>query len=171
MSKHKGFTLMEMMIVIAVMGILASMMMISSSESISTARASSIVTNLRNFSMAAMAYYTDNIDTFGKTPDHLKNDPATLKANVEEYMHNEGKIPDEPNIIIYNNSGTWWAGYNLTTALDNDKVREKLQGRSESANLKGTTSSTPPAKDSADDYDYTTKKHTYVWIQIRSNRN
>ncbi len=170
MRKRKGFTLMEMMIVIAVMGILASMMMMSSSESVSTARASSIVTNLRNFSMAAMAFYTDSMDHFGKYPNWNGKDSNYLKPYVKKYMHNEGKIPDEPNIIIYNDSGTWWAGYNLTTALDNDKVRDKLQGRSESANLKGTTSSTPPAKDSADDYNYTKEKHTYVWLLIRSNR-
>lgn len=170
MSKHKGFTLMEMMIVIAVMGILASMMMMSSSESISTARASSIVTNLRNFSMAAMAYYTNNIDRFGKEPDFLKDNPAKLKENVEVYMHNEGKIPDEPNIIIYNDSGTWWAGYNLTTAIDNDKVRDKLQGRSESANLIGTNSDAPPAK-SDGKYPAYDSTHTYVWLLIRSPRN
>ncbi|MBQ3399310.1 MAG: type II secretion system protein, partial [Synergistaceae bacterium] len=66
MKKHKGFTLIELLIVIVVMGILASMMMLSSSESVSTARASNIISSLRNFSMAAMAYYTDNMDTFGK---------------------------------------------------------------------------------------------------------
>ena len=168
MKNHKGFSLVELVIVMAVIGILSSMFMLSSSESISNANANNIITNLRNFSMAAMAYYTDNIDTFGKTPN-----TAISLSDVTPYMHNEGNVPDKNNYIVTNDSGTWWAGYNLTTALDNDKVREKLQGRSESANLKGTTnSSTPPTKSSSDGkypaYDST---HTCVWLLIRSPRN
>ena len=91
MKKHKGFTLIELLIVIVVMGILASMMMLSSSESVSTARASNIISSLRNFSMAAMAYYTDNMDTFGKTPS-TAIDFDKVKSS---YMHNEGDIRSE----------------------------------------------------------------------------
>ncbi|MBQ4402069.1 MAG: hypothetical protein II832_07880, partial [Synergistaceae bacterium] len=61
---------------------------------------------------------------------------------------------------------TWWVGYNLDS--ENSRVKDKLEGRASSANLKGTASNTPPDKSSATAY--TSKNHTYVWIQIRSNR-
>ena len=168
MNKHKGFTLIELLIVIVVMGILASMMMLSSSESVSTARASNIITNLRNFSMAAMALYTDSMDTFGKNPGTLKDDSDRLTELVKSRMHNQGDIPDVGNYLVKNDEGTWWAGYNLDS--ENSRVREKLEGRAESAKLKGSPSNTPPDKSSADAYNHSKSKHTYVWIQIRSNR-
>lgn len=170
MKKHKGFTLIELLIVIVVMGILASMMMLSSSESVSTARASNIISNLRNFSMAAMAYYTDNMDTFGKTPS-----TAIDFDKVKSYMHNEGDIPDVGKYVMQNKGETindkqvytWWVGYNLDS--ENDRVRAKLEGRASTAKLKGNKSDTPPDKSSAVDYNHSSNKHTYVWIQIRSN--
>ena len=175
MNKHKGFTLIELLIVIVVMGILASMMMLSSSESVSTARASNIITNLRNFSMAAMALYTDSMDTFGKNPGTLKDDSDRLTELVKSRMHNQGDIPDVGKYKVVNNEEdstnklyTWWAGYDLDS--ENSRVREKLEGRAESAKLKGSTNNTPPDKSSAVAYNHSKSKHTYVWIQIRSNR-
>ena len=167
MKKHKGFTLIELLIVIVVMGILASMMMLSSSESVSTARANNIISSLRNFSMAAMAFYTDSMDHFGKTP----NTPEDIKSYAKKRMHNEGDIPDEDKYEVKNNSGTWWAGYNLES--ENSRVREKLEGRASSAKLYGTGSvNTFPTKNSNSNT-YTpayTKDYSYVWVLIRSNR-
>lgn len=174
MKKQKGFTLVEVLIVIAVIGILASMMVISSNESVSTAKASNIITNLRNFSMAAMAYYTDKMDTFGKDPGYLSNNADQFKTNVAKYMHNEGDIPDKDNYIIlnsYNSTSkvsTWWVGYYLDDSKDNNRVKDKLAGRAVSANLKGTSTNTPPEKTSSG-YPQYTAEHKYVWLLIRSS--
>ena len=175
MKEHKGFTLIELLIVIVVMGILASMMMLSSSESVSTARASNIISSLRNFSMAAMAYYTDNMDTFGKTPGYLKDDSDTLTTNVKSRMHNEGNIPDEDKYKVVNNEEdatnklyTWWVRYDLSE--ENSRVKEKLAGRASSAKLCGTGSVNPPERGSSTKYTEYNKDHTYVWVLIRSNR-
>ena len=67
-SKRKGFTLVELLIVIVVIGILSAMMMLSSSEAVSSARATTIVADLRNIKTAALAYYTDHIDDFAANP-------------------------------------------------------------------------------------------------------
>ena len=61
-TKRKGFTLVELLIVIVVIGILSAMMMLSSTEAVSSARASTIVSNLRNLKTAALAWYVDNMD-------------------------------------------------------------------------------------------------------------
>ncbi|MBR4196942.1 MAG: type II secretion system protein [Synergistaceae bacterium] len=60
-SKRKGFTLVELLIVIVVIGILSAMMMISSTEAVSSAKAATIIGNMRAIKTAALAYYVDNV--------------------------------------------------------------------------------------------------------------
>ena len=60
--KREGFTLVELLIVIVVIGVLSAMMMLSSTEAVSSARASNIISNLRNWKTAALAWYVDHID-------------------------------------------------------------------------------------------------------------
>ena len=59
---RKGFTLVELLIVIVVIGILSAMMMLSSTEAVSSARAADIISDLRNLKTAALAWYADNLD-------------------------------------------------------------------------------------------------------------
>ena len=80
--KRKGFTLVELLIVIVVIGILSAMMMISSSEAVSSAKATTIVNNLRAVKVAALSYYADHSDKFD--PDNLTMDnllPYLKKTN------------------------------------------------------------------------------------------
>ena len=60
-TKRKGFTLVELLIVIVVIGILSAMMMLSSTEAVSSAKVNNIIVKFRNLKTAAMAYYMDNI--------------------------------------------------------------------------------------------------------------
>ena len=60
--RRKGFTLVELLIVIVVIGILSAMMMLSSTEAVNSAKASNVISNLRNLKTAALAYYVDNLD-------------------------------------------------------------------------------------------------------------
>ena len=66
-EKRKGFTLVELLIVIVVIGILSAMMMLSSTEAVSSAKASNIVSNLRNLKTAALAWYIDSMDGLKST--------------------------------------------------------------------------------------------------------
>ena len=61
-AKLRGFTLVELLIVIVVIGVLSAMMMLSSTEAVSSAKAADIVNDLRNWKTAVLAWYTDNID-------------------------------------------------------------------------------------------------------------
>ena len=58
--KRKGFTLIGVLIVIVVIGVLAAMMMLSSTEAISTAKAAKILANLQTLKRAAELWYADN---------------------------------------------------------------------------------------------------------------
>ena len=57
---YKGFTLIELLIVIVVIGILAAAMMLSSTEAVTTAKATKIISDLNMLSKAANAWYLDN---------------------------------------------------------------------------------------------------------------
>ena len=60
--KNKGFTLIEMLIVIVVIGVLAAVMMLSSKEAVTSAKATQIISNLYSFKDAISKWYVDNID-------------------------------------------------------------------------------------------------------------
>ena len=170
MKKYNGFTLIELMIVIVVIGILASMMMIASNESVSTAKASNIVSNLRNFSMAAMALYTDKIDDYVSLPG---SSPYSITNQVKLYLHNEGDIPDKDRYHVFRTKETkdgkdyqvWWAGYVFEN--NDTRVKEKLEDRANGANLKGTNGSNPPT-DSTTASTFKSNDNS-VWLKIRSS--
>lgn len=63
---RKGFTLVELLIVIVVIGILSAMMMFSSTEAVSSAKASNVTSNLRNLRTAITAWYLENTDKIEK---------------------------------------------------------------------------------------------------------
>ena len=59
---RKGFTLVELLIVIVVIGVLSAMMIMSASEAVSTAKVATMISNLRNLKTAVTAWYFDNTD-------------------------------------------------------------------------------------------------------------
>ena len=58
----KGFTLLELLVVIGVMGILSSLAMVGGQEATNAARATNIADGLEKAASAMMMYYSDNAD-------------------------------------------------------------------------------------------------------------
>lgn len=161
---HKGFTLVEMLLVIAIIGILSSMMMVASSESVRTTEANNIVTNLRNFASAAMTFYTDSMDHFTAKP----NESADLKPFVMKYMYNGGNsIQNVGNYYVKNKYdgenkiSTWWAGYKFPD--NSDGVKSRVAAKAQSSNLRGSGDETPPARNETAYY----SNQAFVWLKIR----
>ena len=94
-SMRKGFTLVELLITIAVMGVLSLMMILSSAESVASANASNIISDMTNIKIAALAYlvdHDDEIDKAGKNFDLSKVSPDVMKyldqsTLLRSYIH------------------------------------------------------------------------------------
>lgn len=74
--KSKGFTLVELLIVVIIIGILAGMMMLSTGSATAKAEATKIVSDLRNMKAAAVMVYADA----GEWP--------TALASLDVYLDN-----------------------------------------------------------------------------------
>ncbi|MBQ7559920.1 MAG: type II secretion system protein [Synergistaceae bacterium] len=96
----------ELLIVIVVIGVLSAMMMLSSTEAVSSAKAADIISNLRNLKTAVVSWYTDNLDRIVRNGNDYKvkdNDGTTdwftdkvIKVNnaseIMKYLGNNNSI-------------------------------------------------------------------------------
>ena len=153
--KRRGFTLVELLIVIVVIGILSAMMMLSSTEAVSSARASNIISNLRNLKTAALAWYVDSLDVVEASGFTLKD--ADHFKFVKHYLNND-TASDLTDYHIGENSIKQWFVYYDKSKVDAN-VRLKLKGRAASTGLLKDTAST-----TANQYDGTDKN---VYMLIR----
>ena len=167
-GSKRGFTLVELLIVIVVIGVLSAMMMLSSTEAVSSARASNIISNMRNIKTAVLSWYTDNLnkividsnkykiktDNYGnKTLGEFVN-LATGKAEILKYLNSDSSI----TLKGYENSkqgeyhvsdvggNKWYVRYNLNGAQSS--LKEKLASRAKTLGLSGTDNYTTEPDDS-----------------------
>ncbi len=152
--KRKGFTLVELLIVIVVIGVLSAMMMLSSTEAVSSAKAADIVSDLRNLKTAALAWYADNLDYVEGRVDKTATITGTFtdkklnaaKEEITKYMNNDGL-----GSYTFGGSaaaGPWFVWLNVTDTNVFGKLKSRakstglyLQGNSDttSADLSTTT--------------------------------
>ena len=178
MSKFKrmGFTLAEMLLVIAIIGVLSGMMMIASGESVKTTEANNIINNLRNIASAALTFYTDNMDYFTSTPTTSQSED--LAEYVKKYMYSGGSTVLNTGSSYYvkndKSNGTWWAGYAIPSGANSEGIKSRLEAKAASSNLKGANQNNSnnalPIKN-GNDYPNYDKTFDTVWLMIRSSTN
>ncbi len=182
---RKGFTLVELLIVIVVIGILSAMMMLSATEAMSSARAANIANSLRMLKTITLHWYTDNLDkviTVGgpNTAGKIKqNENDTTGSSIQHFTaaalgldkyvgHGEiimaakadtslSKQPGSYGVFDAGNDhrDTWYVGYSFTESEKNT-VREKLRGRLKSLGLHF-----------ASPYPQSTDGEDCIWLKVR----
>ena len=150
-SRRMGFTLVELLIVIVVIGILSAMMMLSSSEAVATAKATAIISDLRNLKTAALAYFADHADKYitGATDQNKgASISSTDRSDEWDEIMNYLNGKDFPNKDSYklqaaDDGSTWYAlcdiygknGMFKKGSSDATAVTKKLAGRAKSVGL------------------------------------
>ena len=96
-TTRKGFTLVELLIVIGIMGILGAMGIIAGQEATSAARAAAVADNLEKLATAGMMFYSDNaaeIDKTGKlnADDAEVVDAEALAKGINAYLNDDNEV-------------------------------------------------------------------------------
>ena len=138
-TKREGFTLVELLIVIVVIGILSAMMMLSSTEAVSSARANNIISNLRNLKTAALAFYVDSLDNLPTGTKYVIPKEYIVKylgsSNNDEINKNAKTGTGGDGYSVYiTDKKLWIAQYNATN--EKSDVKNKLAARAASVGLK-----------------------------------
>ena len=132
---RKGFTLVELLIVIGVIGILGSMGMVGGSEANNIATASKIVSDFRIISAAMSMYYADNQSVASSAG------ASDIKTALETYMKSTTDIVDGTatvgKYLITVVNGEWWLTYKLPAA--NTPVAKILESKAAQEGLMKTT--------------------------------
>ena len=125
---RKGFTLVELLIVIVIIGILAAAMLLSSGSATASATASTIVSDLRSLKTAALMHWADSMDTYTTEPSAK----PTLSL-IKVYMDNPEKITTQNFGISVAGDKKWWVYAKV--GEQTPEVREKLKGKAKTTGL------------------------------------
>jgi len=156
LKKRTGFTLVELLIVIIIIGILAGAMLLVAGSGTDKAEATKIVSDLRSLKAAALMYYADNPSG--------KLSVASLDKYMDKKLDGEGDYLAGPASA----DTAWYVGRKVTGGSG---VAEKLEAIKNDSTLYGLP--TAPANDGAtlagsipDDPDFV-KTHNFVYMRAR----
>ena len=97
-GRSRGFTLVEMLIVIIIIGILAGMMMLSTGAATDKAEATRIVSDMRSIKTACVMYYADS----GEWPE-------AINASFDKYL--DVPVSDNDDYSLTTSENILWLSY------------------------------------------------------------
>lgn len=135
MKMRKGFTLVELLIVIVIIGILAAAMMLSSGSATASAEASNIISNLRGLKAASVMLYADSMDTFMNATSVPSG--INMTKLLSNYMDDPVKVtsPDQAYTVTITSDKKWFIKADLGKLGATKDVKDKLRGRAKSIGL------------------------------------
>ena len=151
---RKGFTLLELLVVIGVMGILGATGMIAGQEATNAARATNIADGLEKAAAAMMMYYSDVASTVAISG----TDSETVKKGANAYLKSTSALVvtgdgDEAETGKYSvvvtaeddPTAEWWVIYTLAEAEKNT-IGAILENKATNMNLASDTNGTAYVK-------------------------
>ena len=168
---RKGFTLVELLIVIAIIGAFSAMMMSSSSDAIDQAQASAIISNLQSMKTAAYTMYMEKPEVAGLTAISGNNQAVTLTgatsattvgAVLGEFL---GRIDIAQHYGIFGDPKHWYVYYKVQPD-DSAKAQAILADK---ANKAGLLAADDASVDGIEDYgpDYYFAGCDYIVLMVR----
>ncbi len=157
---RKGFTLLELLVVIGVMGILSSTAMIAGQQATDAARATNIADGLEKAASAMMMYYSDNAEDIAMNGIHqsgTKSANAILAEGANAYLKKSSALVEKEtegkySVAVVNvNAATgsttlaaaqeWWIVYTLP-ATDTAGIGPILKNKAKRMELKNAAAGT-----------------------------
>ena len=185
MKTKKGFTLVELLIVIAIIGILSSMMMISTTEATDSARVTKIVEGFRSISTAMTMFYADHASScdlgtdgvaVGKGAAKFLKDTSTITSGDSNISSGKltaaNAVAGKYHICVNNGTSSakgdqsWWIIYTIpgTKAGTNGKTPRIAEMLSEKAKEHGFMNK---IIESHEDNDYYNGSDMLVYMKVR----
>ena len=172
MTKKKGFTLVELLIVVAIIGVLAATMTMSSTDAIDAAGANNVLSNLQSLRTAAMEMYMEDATIASKTSIAMDDSDviSALAGYLGKKSTNSATLGNGAGKYgLVGSSTEWYVVYYLADS-DTPGMRTKLYGKAPAADLYGTKTIDTTATDCGFTKTYTTdatEAHAYVALKGR----
>ncbi|MDR2180035.1 MAG: type II secretion system GspH family protein [Synergistaceae bacterium] len=158
-KKRRGFTLVEVLIVMVIMGLIAGSMLLAQQGGESLAEATGIINDLRIMKAGAMVFMLESGDL-------IPVEGENYAERLGKYMDHGRIINDPVRYSFFIKDGMWWVGVRLK---GKSRVNEIIEGKAAShytMPLYGTDNVlTPPASPTADHL--FKKDNTVVWTRAR----
>lgn len=105
--KNSGFTLLELLVVVAIIGILASITMIAISDSQNKSKDSRIKSQIVNLRRVTEIYYTSNNNTYGSTVSNCTSGMFADTVNEVATFTNTANYPTGTTLACFASSTAW----------------------------------------------------------------